>query len=63
MDYMPLGEISRDFESAVSKLEALQTILSAEKEMCKRLEEATAVLKDRARATEEALKNAKPRTA
>lgn len=59
MDYMPLGEINRNLESAVSKLEALQTILSAEKEMCKRLEDATGVLKERARITEEALKNAK----
>jgi hypothetical protein len=57
MDYMPLGEISRNLESAVSKLEALQEILSAEKEMCKRLEDATGVLKERARITEEALKN------
>ena len=59
MDYMPLGEISRNLETAVSKLEALQTILSAEKEMCKRLEDATGVLKERARITEEALTNAK----
>ena len=60
MDYMPLGEISRNLESAVSKLETLQAILTAEREMCKRLEEATAVLKERARITEEALTNAKP---
>jgi hypothetical protein len=59
MDYMPLGEITRNLESAVSKLEALQEILLAEKEMCKRLEDATAVLKDRARITEEALMKAK----
>jgi len=59
MDYMPLGEISRDLDSAVSKLEALQSALFVEKEMCKRLEDATALLKDSARITEEALAKAK----
>jgi len=59
MDYMPLGEISRDLDSAVSKLEALQSALLVEKEMCKRLEDATALLKESARITEEALAKAK----
>jgi hypothetical protein len=59
MDYMPLGEISRNFESAVGKLEALQKALSLEKAMCKRLEDATAVLTESARVTEEALAKAK----
>lgn len=59
MDYMPLGEISRDLDSAVSKLEALQSALFVEKEMCKRLEDATALLKESARITEEALAKAK----
>jgi hypothetical protein len=58
MDYMPLGEISANLETAVSKLEALQATLLAEKEMCKRLEEAAVVLKERARIAEEALMNA-----
>jgi len=60
MDYMPLGEISRDFDSAVSKLEALQSALSVEKEMCKRLEVATALLKESAKITEDALAKIKP---
>ncbi|MGA2664247.1 MAG: hypothetical protein ABSF83_04820 [Nitrososphaerales archaeon] len=55
MDYMPLGDISRDFDSAVSKLGALQSALSVENEMCKRLEDATALLKESARITEDAL--------
>jgi hypothetical protein len=59
VDYMPLGEITRDFDDAVSKLDALQSVLLAEKEMCKRLEEATNVLKEKARTTEEALKKLK----
>jgi hypothetical protein len=56
MDYMPLGEISIDHKDAVSKLEALQGILEAEVELCKRLEDATTLLKEKARMTEEALK-------
>src|SRR3989441_13298890 len=38
MDYMPLGQITRGFDSAVSKLEDLESALSAEKEKCKRRE-------------------------
>jgi len=59
MDYMPLGEISRDLDSAVSKLEALQKALFVENEMCKRLEDATGVLKESARVAEQALTGAK----
>jgi hypothetical protein len=59
MDYMPLGQISRDLDSALSKLEALQSALILEKEMCKKLEEATGILKDSARVTEQALASAK----
>ncbi len=55
MDYMPLGEISRDLDSAVSKLEALQSALVAGKEMCRRLEEATSILQQRTKSTQEAL--------
>jgi hypothetical protein len=55
MDYMPLGQISRDLDSAVSKLEELENALSVEKEKCKRLEEATDVLQERARKTKEEL--------
>ena len=59
MDYMPLGQISRDLDSALSKLEALQSALVVEKEMCKKLEEATGILKESARVTEQALVSAK----
>lgn len=56
MDYMPLGQISRDSDDAVGKLRALQGILFVEKELCKRLEEAIALLNEKAKMTEEALK-------
>jgi hypothetical protein len=55
MDYMPLGQITRGFDSAVSKLDELENALSVEKEKCKRLEDATEVLKERARKTKEEL--------
>lgn len=59
MDYMPLGQITRGFDSAVGKLEELENALSVEKEKCQRLEEATEVLKERARETKERLLRAK----
>jgi hypothetical protein len=55
MDYEPLGDISRNLDSAFGKLETLRTALSLQKEMCKRLEEATRILEERAKMTEEAL--------
>jgi hypothetical protein len=59
MDYMPLGQINRGFDSAVSKLEELEKALSAGEEMCKTLQEATEVLKAKARKTKEGLLKAK----
>jgi hypothetical protein len=55
MDYMPLGQISRDLDSALSKLEELEAALSVEKEKCKRLEQATDVLLEGTRKTKEEL--------
>ena len=55
MDYMPLGQITRSFGSAVGKLEELENALSVEKEKCEKLEEATEVLKERAKKTREEL--------
>ncbi len=59
MDYMPLGQITRDLDGALDKLERLENALSVEKETCKRLEEATEVLKERARKAKEELTRAK----
>lgn len=55
MDYIPLGQISRDLDSAVSKLDDLMNALSIEKEKCKRLEAATDVLQERVRKTKDEL--------
>jgi hypothetical protein len=55
MDYMPLGQVNRGFESAVGKLEELENALSVGEEMCRRLLNATEILKVRARKTKEEL--------
>ncbi len=55
MDYMPLGQLSRNLDSVVSKLGDLETALSAEKEKCRRLDEAITVLMERAKKTKEEL--------
>jgi hypothetical protein len=59
MDYMPLGQISRDLDSALSKLEELEAALSLEKEKCRRLEQATDVLLEGTRKTKEELVGSK----
>jgi hypothetical protein len=55
MDYIPLGQISRDLDSALSKLNELDNALMVEKEKCTRLERATDVLLERTRKTKEEL--------
>ncbi len=59
VDYVPLGQISRDLDSAVSKVEELESALLAEKNKCKLLEAATDILLERARKTKEELLNTK----
>jgi hypothetical protein len=59
MDYMPLGQISRDLDSAVGKIEELESALAVEKEKCSRLEQATDVLLLQARRTKEELLSAR----
>ncbi len=59
IDYMPLGGITRNLDSAVTKLDQLETALSLEGEKCRKLEEAIEVLKERASRTEKELLAAK----
>jgi hypothetical protein len=56
VDYMPLGQAGQDLDAAASKLDQLLVALSAETEKCKKLQEAIAVLKEKAEATKEALR-------
>ncbi len=58
MDYVPLAQISLDYDSALSKIAELAATLSLEEEGCKKLEEAIAILKEKAEAMKEALRSA-----
>jgi DNA repair ATPase RecN len=55
LDYTPLGQISRDLDSAPNKIQELIDTLSSEEEACKKLEAEIVVLKTRTQATGEAL--------
>lgn len=59
MDYIPLAQISLDYDSAASKIAELEATLSLEEEGCKKLEEAIAILKEKAAAMKEALRAAR----
>lgn len=59
LDYTPLGQISRDLDSAPSRIAELEAALSSEAESCKRLEEAIAILKTQTHALKESLSPAR----
>lgn len=47
LDYSPLGQITRDMESAPSKIVDLEAALALEEEGCRNLEEAIALMKEK----------------
>jgi chromosome segregation ATPase len=47
LDYSPLGEISRDLNSAPSKIRDLEAALTQEEAACKSLEAAIALMKEK----------------
>ena len=55
LDYIPLGQVSQDLDSAPSKIEELDAALSSEEEACKKLEEAISILKAQTQAMKESL--------
>jgi hypothetical protein len=55
LDYSPLGQISRDLDSAPTKIAELEAALSSEEEGCKKLEEAIVILKAETRMMKESL--------
>ncbi|MDV3278643.1 MAG: hypothetical protein LYZ69_09315 [Nitrososphaerales archaeon] len=57
LDYVPLGQIMRDLESAPSKIAELDAALTSEEEDCKRLEEAIAILKEKVEVMKEAMRS------
>jgi hypothetical protein len=60
LDYSPLGQISRDLNSAPSKITDLEAALAAEEEGCKSLEEAIALMKEKVEVMKQALSAASP---
>ncbi|HZD12585.1 MAG TPA: hypothetical protein VE177_03590 [Candidatus Binatus sp.] len=56
MDYMPLGQVSRNLDSAISKLEGLEKAMDTEKSMCLRLMDAIEVIKGKILLTKQELK-------
>ncbi len=55
LDYTPLGQISRDLDSAPTRIAELEAALASEAAACKRLEEAIAILKTQTQALKESL--------
>jgi chromosome segregation ATPase len=60
LDYSPLGQISRDLNSAPSKIRDLEAALTAEEEGCKSLEEAIALMKEKVEVMKKAMSEAGP---
>jgi chromosome segregation ATPase len=60
LDYAPLGQISRDLDSAPTRIAELEAALSSEHEACRKLEEAISILKTQTRALKESLNPVRP---
>lgn len=57
LDYAPLGQVNRSMNYALSKINELETALTREKEMCKKLETAIDILMEKAGKTKQELQN------
>ena len=60
LDYSPLGQISRNLNTAPSKIADLEAVLTLEEEGCRRLEAAIALMKEKVEALKEAMRAAGP---
>jgi chromosome segregation ATPase len=60
LDYSPLGQISRNLNTAPTKIADLEAALAREEEACKSLETAIALMKEKVEALKEALQAAGP---
>jgi len=60
LDYSPLGQISRDLNSAPSKIKDLEAALAAEEEGCRSLEAAIALMKEKVEVMKKAMNAAGP---
>ena len=59
LDYTPLGQISRDLDSAPTRIAELEAALASETEACKRLEEAITILRKQTQVLKDSLKPAR----
>ena len=57
MDYMPLGQINRNLDSAISKLDQLEKDMSTEKEKCLRLMDAIQIIQQKIEIAKQELQN------
>ena len=57
LDYVPLGQVNKSMDYALSKINELQTALTTEKEMCKKLETAIDILMEKASKTKQEMQN------
>ena len=57
MDYMPLGQINRNLDSAISKLDQLEKAMSTEKEKCLRLMDAIQIIQQKIEIAKQELQN------
>ena len=57
LDYVPLGQVNRSMDYALSKINELQTALTMEKDMCKKLETAIDILMEKAGKTRQEVQN------
>src|SRR2546428_9494331 len=57
LDYVPLGQINRSMDYALSKINELLAALFSENEQCKRLEDAIDILTDKANKTKQELQS------
>jgi len=60
LDYSPLGQISRNLNTAPTKIADLEAALTQEEEGCRSLEVAIAIMKEKVEALKEAMRAARP---
>jgi chromosome segregation ATPase len=60
LDYSPLGQISRDLNSAPTKIKDLEAALTEEEQACKSLEAAIALMKEKVETMKKAMSEAGP---
>jgi len=60
LDYSPLGQITRDLNSAPSKIRDLEAALTLEEEGCRSLQAAIALMKEKVEVMKEAMSAAGP---